>query len=350
MNRQNAERRTQNAEHLQTWQRPTQAPRAPSARHERTPPPAPAGGRRGVVPPGNRRRTQNAQKRGKRPAQYLHTPGQARDYLRRAPAGVEGGSSPWASPAGGRRGVVPPGHHRRRVEGGSSPWRTVDRSPSNVATGPRPTSTPPAKHERTPPPAPAGGRKGVVPPGHHRRGVEGGSSPLGITDRGSKGLGLLTVHRGNRATTNLHTPGQARDYLRRAPAGGRRGVVPPGHHRRGVEGVRTVDRSPWQPGHDQPPHPRPSTRLPTTHRRGVEGGSSPLGITGGGSKGLGLLTVHRGNRATTNLHTPGQARDYLRRAPAGGRRGVVPPGHHRRGVEGGSSPLGIKEPSDPHTD
>jgi hypothetical protein len=136
--------------------------------------------------------------------------------------GVEGGSSPLGMTAGGRRGVVPPGHQdadRRGVEGGSSPLginaeRRTQNARNVAPANAMGTSAPPAKSRDPRATVPAGGRRGVVPPGHQRRGV-------------------------------LPTPGPWA-----VPAGGRRGVVPPGHN-----------------------------------RRGVEGGSSPLGMTGGGSKG-----------------------------------------------------------------
>jgi hypothetical protein len=211
-----------------------------------------------------------------------------------------------------------PGHNRRGVEGGSSPWASQagrkqearSRRPRHVATANASTITPPAKHATTSPPVPAGG--------------QGGRPPWTSQS-----------------------------------AGGRRGVVPPGHHKQaGSRRPEAGGPDTWQRPTRAPSHPRPSTRPPRhQYRRGVEGGSSPLDITvGGGSKGGrppghhkqagsrrpeagGPDTWQRSTRAPSHPRPSTRPpRHQYRR----GVRGVVPPGHHsRRGVEGGSSPLGI---------
>jgi hypothetical protein len=84
-------------------------------------------------------------------------------------------------------------------KGGRPPWESdAERRRQNAqkrGNGQREHSTPPAKHATHPRPAPAGGRRGVVPPGHHGGGSKGGRPPWA------------------------------------SPAGGRRGVVPPSRGR-----------------------------------------------------------------------------------------------------------------------
>jgi hypothetical protein len=273
----------------------------------------------------------------------------------------------------GTRSTWQPGHHqpphprpstrrtqdkyRRGVEGGSPPPWASEQSQKQEARSRRPgtRSTWQPGHHQPPHPRPSTRRTQDT----YRRGVEGGSSPLGIRAKPEAGGPKLEARNAfNVATGPPPTSPPPAEHAKNAghvPAGGRRGVAPPGHQRRTQKAERPET---WQQPTQAPSHPRPSTRrTQDTYRRGVEGGSSPLGITGG-SKGVvppghqskarsrrpeagGPERVQRGNRATTNLHTPGQARDHPLRVPAGGRRGVVPPGHHR-GVEGGSSPLGIR--------
>jgi hypothetical protein len=188
---------------------------------------------------------------------------------------------------GSRHGEEGRGRRRKAEEGGG---RRRSRSLFTVATEVRGTActpggrpAPPAKHAKNARPVQAGGRRGVVPPGHHRRGVEGGSSPLGTTagrEQEARGRrpGIRNVATGPRPGST--PPAKHATAATPVPAGGRRGVVPPGHQTQNAERPET-----WQRPTRAPPHPRPNTpRTQDQYRRGVEGGSSPLGITGG-SKG-----------------------------------------------------------------
>ncbi len=170
--------------HRRTWQRPTPAPPHPRPSTTRSPRRVPAGGRRGVVPPGYQRQAET----------MCVATTNART------------STPPAKHATG------PGQYRRGVEGGSSPLgirKAVDRSPSNVhrRTWQRPTQHlhTPAKHDSLSSRVPAGG--------------EGGSSPLGIRGR-------RRHVRGNDQRTHIHTPGQARPVLA-STGGGSKGGRPP---------------------------------------------------------------------------------------------------------------------------
>jgi hypothetical protein len=132
-------------------------------------------------------------------AQHLHTPAKrasGHDEHRRGGGGVEGGSSPWASP-GGRRGVVPPGHAERRTQNAERPetWQRPTRAPSH----PRP-NTPRTQDQ-------------------YRRGVEGGSTPLGISRQ--KAERPETWQRPTRAPSHPrpNTP-RAQDQYRRGVEGG----------------------------------------------------------------------------------------------------------------------------------
>ncbi len=107
----------------------------------------------------------------------------------------------------------------------------------------------------------------------------------------------------------------------------------------------------WQRPTREPPHPRPSTRRAHhQHRRGVEGGSPPLGITAGGRRGV-APPGHQAERRTQNAqnlaaehanrpHPRPSTRPALT-STGGGSKGGRPPWASRRGVEGGSSPLGV---------
>jgi hypothetical protein len=237
--------------------------------------------------------------RGRRPAtgnvaavtRPVHTPGQPR-------------LTPATSTGGGSKGGRPPGRSRITVERGNRGTRE--------GPHPRPTTRPP--HDQ------------------YRRGVEGGSSPLGMTGGGSKGertaLSPSSLREGEGAPATeergrgglspasmMTRSGTRAEVVSRAfdpptplvPRPGACAGRTPSPTAWGTKLIaRTVSISPQMPnlngettgmslsqGHargnrqrNAPPHPRPSTRRPhDQYRRGVEGGSSPLGITGGGSKG-----------------------------------------------------------------
>jgi hypothetical protein len=148
--------------------------------------------------------------------------------------------------------------------------------------------------------------------------------------------------RGNGRPREPPNPGQAGEERTTGTGGGPKGVVPPGHQKNA--GSRRPEAGSPEPGTWQlptraPPHPRPSTRSPRhQHRRGVEGGSSPLGITGGGSKGgrpPWASTQNAEGRTPRNVATANASTITPRPSTRSPRH------QHRRGVEGGSSPLGI---------
>ncbi len=163
----------------------------------------------------------------------------------------------------------------------------------------------------------------------HRRGVEGGSSPLGI-NRGTRrkaeeeGRGVDPLNVASRERPDSVPPARTANRPTPAPAGGQGGrppwASPVGGRRGSSPEPFTVDRSPSNVASADA-----STSTPPAKH------DSPGTTTGGGSKGgrprnCSQLTVHR---RTWQVPTPAPphprpSTTHPEPLPAGGRRGVVP--------------------------